>query len=227
MREDVSGRFDYQFETRWSRRIVHAGVVLATLATATAVTPNVSQPVPTPTQPPSTVASEPPSTMPPPPTTRAPISLSPESRAPFRTRRRPGRTTRVAGYSAEGLTDGPHNSRLPSNNTAFGARQPGDHADILPTLVDVRPRQADRGASGRSGVTRTKQQSPSRKECCAHRRDQGPVRLAHRRRSVGGAVSLPAVVGAGRRPDSGRRLRRCSTAAHKASTCSSSSVGSC
>jgi len=101
MREDVSGRFDYQFETRWSRRIVHAGVALATLATATAVTPNVSQPVPTPTQPPSTVASEPPSTMPPPPTTRAPISLSPESRAPFRTRRRPGRTTRVAGYSSE------------------------------------------------------------------------------------------------------------------------------
>jgi hypothetical protein len=83
MQEDVSGRFDYQFETRWSRRIVHAGVVLATLATATAVTPNVSQPVPTPTQPPSTVASEPPSTMPPPPATRAPLSVGPESRAPF------------------------------------------------------------------------------------------------------------------------------------------------
>jgi hypothetical protein len=29
MREYVSGRFDYQFETRWSRRIVHAGVILA------------------------------------------------------------------------------------------------------------------------------------------------------------------------------------------------------
>jgi hypothetical protein len=83
MREDVSGRFDYLFETRWSRRIVHTGVVPATLATATAVTPNVSQPVQPPTQQPSTVASEPPSTMPPPPATRAPLSVGPESRAPF------------------------------------------------------------------------------------------------------------------------------------------------
>jgi hypothetical protein len=105
----------------WSRRIVHTGVLLATLAAAaatvlvllqparppreivvppdstplsTAVTPNVSQPVPT--QQPGTVAGEPPATMPPPPTTRAPISVSPESLAPFANRTRPGRTASVA-----------------------------------------------------------------------------------------------------------------------------------
>jgi outer membrane biosynthesis protein TonB len=41
------------------------------------------QPQNPPAQKPTTVASEPPAPMPPPPTTRAPISVSPESRAPF------------------------------------------------------------------------------------------------------------------------------------------------
>jgi hypothetical protein len=158
LREDLSGRFDYLFEplevdesagngddaapqafaqprddNRWSRRIVLAGVVLATLAAAaatavvllqparpaqqivtptdrtplstavpTAISPampstpaepvpvlpatvstSVVQPPQPPAQQPTTVASEPPATMPPPPTTRAPISVSPETRAPF------------------------------------------------------------------------------------------------------------------------------------------------
>lgn len=45
-------------------------------------TPTVEPPRP-PAPPPATIASEPPGPMPPPPTTRAPISVSPETRAPF------------------------------------------------------------------------------------------------------------------------------------------------
>jgi hypothetical protein len=169
LREDISGRFDYLFEpldvvesagdgdgaapvvlaqpdnqNRWSNRIVLAGVVLATMAAATATavallqpaqpaqptviptdatpasspaSPAMSTVMPTTTAPaspatgstsaiqtsgatptieqqrppvhqPTTIASKPArtqpvDTMPPPPTTRAPISVSPESRAPF------------------------------------------------------------------------------------------------------------------------------------------------
>jgi len=171
LREDISGRFDYLFEpldgvesagdgnvddngatppvlaqpenpNRWSNRIVLAGVVLATMAAATATavallqpaqpaqptviptdatpasspamstvmptttaqvsaatvppsaiqtsraTPTIEQQRP-PVQRPTTSASKPAGTqpvdtMPPSPTTRAPISVSPETRAPFR-----------------------------------------------------------------------------------------------------------------------------------------------
>jgi hypothetical protein len=61
-------------------------VLPATVSTTVVRTPTATPtvaPQPPPVQPPRTVASEPPATMPPPPTTRAPISVSPETRAPF------------------------------------------------------------------------------------------------------------------------------------------------
>jgi hypothetical protein len=90
-------------DNRWSRRIVQTGVVLATLAAAAASADQTSTAAPTvrarppPVQPPSTVADEPPSTMPPPTTTRAPISVSPETRAPFPNQTPPGKNKQGGG----------------------------------------------------------------------------------------------------------------------------------
>jgi hypothetical protein len=61
-------------------------VLPATAGTSAArppAAPPIVAPQPSPFPQPTTVASEPPATMPPPPTTRAPISVSPETRAPF------------------------------------------------------------------------------------------------------------------------------------------------
>ncbi|HEX2400864.1 MAG TPA: hypothetical protein VHJ79_12915 [Mycobacterium sp.] len=62
-------------------------VLPATLSTAPArtpeQTPTVQRQQPAVQPAPTTIASEPPAPMPPPPTTRAPISVSPETRAPF------------------------------------------------------------------------------------------------------------------------------------------------
>jgi hypothetical protein len=52
---------------------------------------------PPPVQQPTTVASEPPAPMPTPPTTRAPISVSPESRAPFPNQTPPGNNEQGGG----------------------------------------------------------------------------------------------------------------------------------
>jgi len=58
--------------------------------------PNVA-PQPQPVQLPTTLASEPPAPMPPPPTTRAPMSVSPESRAPFPNQEPPGNNDQRGG----------------------------------------------------------------------------------------------------------------------------------
>jgi hypothetical protein len=70
---------------------VSAPAVLPSSAIPTIAPPQSPQPQPT------TVASEPPATMPPPPTTRAPISVSPESRAPFPNQTPPRRNDEGGG----------------------------------------------------------------------------------------------------------------------------------
>jgi hypothetical protein len=123
--DDLPGRFDYLFEplevdelagngdvdsrqvtaqpednNPWIRRLVLAGVVLATLGLAAATVMVLLQPA-QPAQEPVTIASEPREPMPPSPATRAPISVSPESRTPFPNQAPPPTTINAAGCSAE------------------------------------------------------------------------------------------------------------------------------